>query len=155
MTRDTTERWRIARTLEPTLGEVDRVCTEVRRRFKPRATTDDWYGVELLLREALTNAVRHGGDSRADTRVRCEVRVSPTKATLTVEDEGPGFDWRRALHKETPETATGGRGLKIYELYADRVSFNEAGNRVVLERRLNRRSGRSTGLQPRGEGCLT
>lgn len=139
MTRQATGRWRIERTLEPTLGAVDRVCADVRRRFKPHATADDWYSVELLLREALTNAVLHGGGA-CRGRVRCEVRVGTTKATLMVMDDGPGFDWRASLLKETAETATGGRGLKIYGLYADRVSFNEAGNRVVLERRLGRRT---------------
>lgn len=138
MTREATGRWRIDRTLEPTLHAVDRVCADVRRRLKPQATGDDWYGVELLLREALTNAVLHAGNSHPGRRVRCEVRVGPRKARLTVADEGPGFDWRAALCAKTAETATSGRGLKIYALYADRVSFNEAGNRVVLERRLNR-----------------
>ena len=56
-------------------------------------------------------------------------------------DDGPGFDWRAALRLDPGDTATCGRGLKIYAMYADRVSFNEAGNRVVLERggRLERR----------------
>ncbi len=141
MTRQAAGRWRIARMVAPTLGEVDRVCADVRRRLTPHAPPDDWYGVELLLREALTNAVLHGGGSCPDAHVRCEVRVGPTKARLTIADEGPGFDWRGALRKDTPETATGGRGLKIYELYADHVSFNEPGNRVVLERRLGPRRG--------------
>jgi anti-sigma regulatory factor (Ser/Thr protein kinase) len=129
------------RTLEPTLHAVDRMCADVRRRLKPDATAADWYGVELLLREALTNAVLHGGGSDPRRRVRCEVSVGPRKARLAVADEGPGFDWRAALAADAIETATSGRGLKIYELYADRVSFNEAGNRIVLERRLNCRAG--------------
>jgi serine/threonine-protein kinase RsbW len=139
-----TGRWRIARTLEPTLHAVERLCADVRRRLKPQASPADWYGVELLLREALTNAVLHGGGPEAGRRVRCEVRVGPRKAWLAVADEGPGFDWRAALRAVTAETATSGRGLKIYELYADRVSFNETGNRIVLERRLNCR--RTSGL---------
>jgi serine/threonine-protein kinase RsbW len=132
----TAGRWRIERTVEPTLRAVDRVCADVRRRLKPHASPADWYGVELLLREALTNAVLHGGGPGAGGRVRCEVHVGPRKARLAVADEGPGFDWRAALRADTADTATCGRGLKIYGLYADRVSFNEAGNRVVLERRL-------------------
>jgi serine/threonine-protein kinase RsbW len=131
-------RWRIDRTLEPTLHAVDRVCADVRHRLKPHASAADWYGVELLLREALTNAVLHGGAAGPGRRVRCEVRVGPRKAWMSVSDDGPGFDWRAALASETADTATSGRGLKIYELYADRVSFNEAGNRIVLERRLER-----------------
>lgn len=127
-------RWRLVRTLAPTMDAVDAMCTEVRRRLKDRASAADWYGVELLLREALCNAVLHGGSADPARRVRCEVTVGRTKARLSVADDGPGFDWRAVSSARADETATSGRGLKIYALYADRVSFNEAGNRIVLER---------------------
>jgi serine/threonine-protein kinase RsbW len=78
------------------------------------------------------------------------VRVGPRKARLAVADDGPGFDWRAALAADTRDTATCGRGLKIYALYADRVSFNEAGNRVVLERWLGRVEVPRAGCQVRG-----
>ena len=136
-------RWRIARTLEPTLDAVEQLCVDVRRRLKEQASPADWYGVELLLREALTNAVVHGtpkaarGGTDAPV-VRCDVAVGIRAARLVVSDDGPGFDWRRTLERPTLETATCGRGLKIYEMYADRVSFNEAGNRVVLVRRFTK-----------------
>lgn len=138
-------RWRLVRTLAPTLQAVDQMCLDVRERLKVCASAADWYGVELLLREALTNAVLHGGGPDPGRRVRCEVTCGRTRARVAVADDGPGFDWRAASAVETSETATSGRGLKIYELYADRVSFNEAGNRVVLERRLGKVSGGTAG----------
>ncbi len=130
-------RWRIARTVAPTLDAVDALCRSVRERLKDRASGADWFGVELLLREALTNAVLHAGSDDAGRRVRCEVSVGARRARLVVEDGGPGFDWRAALARTPTDAAASGRGLKIYEMYADRVSFNRAGNRVVLERRLS------------------
>lgn len=131
-------RWRIARTIEPTLDEVDAICRDVRARIRRHASRADWFGVELLLREALTNAVLHAGSDGPGRRVRCEVIVGARRARLEIADGGPGFDWRAALARSPAETATSGRGLRIYEMYADRVSFNEAGNRVVLERKLTR-----------------
>lgn len=129
-------RWRMARTVEATLEAVDALCGHVRRRLKNRLSPADWYGVELLLREALTNAVLHGARPGRGRQVRCEVQLGLRTARLVVADGGPGFDWRAALAARTPEAAVSGRGLKIYELYADRVLFNQSGNRVVLERRL-------------------
>ncbi len=128
-------RWRLARTLAPTLEAVDALCAEVRRRLKGKASPADWYGVELLLREALTNAVLHGGGGEGFP-VRCEVTVGARRVRMVVADKGPGFDWKAHLVSETPESATSGRGLRIYSHYADRVAFNAVGNRVVLERRL-------------------
>lgn len=140
-TEQSLSRWRIARTIEPTLDAVDRVCVDVRNRLKDRCSPGDWYGVELLLREALTNAVVHGcaggagPAARAPRCVRCDVYVGARGARMVISDDGPGFDWRRTLERETLDTATCGRGLKIYEMYADRVTFNRTGNRVVLVRR--------------------
>lgn len=128
----------MARNIEPTLAAVDGLCVEVRRRLEGRASAPDWFGVELLLREALTNAVRHGGNGGAARRVRCEVRLGARKARVAVADGGAGFDWRSALAASPPENATSGRGLRIDQAYADRVTFNRSGNRVVLERRLER-----------------
>lgn len=129
-------RWRITRTIEPTLDAVDAICRDVRGRIRRQASRDDWFGVELLLREALTNAVLHAGSDEPGRRVRCEVSVGARAARLVITDGGPGFDWRAALARVPEEAASSGRGLRIYEMYADRVSFNRLGNRVVLERRL-------------------
>lgn len=137
MTSDAS-RWRMSRRLAPTLAAVDSMCADVRQRLRTQVSPSDWYSVELLLREALTNAVLHGGDGRAGARVRCDVAVGARSARLVVADEGPGFDWRARLAAATPDVATSGRGLRIYELYADRVRFNESGNRVELRRRLGR-----------------
>ena len=59
---------------------------EVRRRLKGRASAADWFGVELLLREALTNAVLHAGSDDGSRRVRCEVSVGARIARLVVAD---------------------------------------------------------------------
>jgi anti-sigma regulatory factor (Ser/Thr protein kinase) len=108
----------------------------VRERLKGGPAAADWYSVELLLREALTNAVLHGCAGDATRRVRCDVRVGARSVRLEVASDGPGFDWRAAMREGPSETATSGRGLKIYAAYADRVSFDETGNRLVLVRRL-------------------
>lgn len=131
--------WQLAAALPATTQAVESFCLEVRHRLKGCVSAADWYAVELLLREALTNAVLHG-DPGSSGQVSCEVTVRKRLARLIVADEGRGFDWRRALSAAAPDTATSGRGVKIYQLYADRVSFNEAGNRVVLHRRLGRRA---------------
>jgi serine/threonine-protein kinase RsbW len=62
---------------------------------------------------------------------------------LAVRDDGPGFDWKARQSAGLPDLATSGRGIALYTLYADRVAFNEAGNAVVLCRRLREPSGES------------
>jgi len=128
--------WRLRRTLRPALADIDGVCVIVRNRLKQTAHAADCFTVELLLREALANAVTHGCRDRAGGRVRCEVRFTGASVRILVADDGSGFDWRARLGAEPPELETGGRGLCLYSLYADSVTFNESGNRVALHKRL-------------------
>ncbi len=93
------------------------------------------FKVELLLREALTNAIEHGCGGNPELRVRCVARRRPSRLLLAVLDEGPGFDWRRHQQRELLLESTRGRGLPILRQYADAVRFNTAGNGVVLIKR--------------------
>lgn len=46
----------------------------------------------LILNELLTNAVKHAGADRAETRVRVRFSRSGRSVELSVEDDGPGFE---------------------------------------------------------------
>lgn len=89
----------------------------------------------IALREALTNAVRHGcrGDPTRLVRVRLEADTG--RAQVRVADDGEGFAVRRVERRSldrVPRSATGGRGVAMMRLYADRVAYNERGNEVTL-----------------------
>lgn len=91
---------------------------------------------ELLLREALANAVKHGGNGREKAgELVCIVRPKPGRVLIWVQDQGPGFDWRRIYHRESDPEQPGGRGMEIYRKYATRVRFNSSGNGVALLKR--------------------
>jgi serine/threonine-protein kinase RsbW len=128
--------WQLSRRVGPALDTVDELCAVVRNRLKRTAHHADCFGAELVLREALVNGLRHGCRRRPDAQVRCDIRLSESELTITVADEGPGFDWRKAIEADLPTTETGGRGVALYALYADRVTFNESGNQVEFQKRL-------------------
>lgn len=88
--------------------------------------------MELLARECLSNAVIHGNQNNGDKTVVLSLDLGRTWIRLEVEDEGSGFPWRKALRKEPDTVTPSGRGLRVYELYAQRVQFNRLGNRVTL-----------------------
>jgi serine/threonine-protein kinase RsbW len=95
----------------------------------------DRFSVELLLREALTNAVVHGCVADAALNLECVLRMRGSRLLIAVRDDGPGFDWRRAGLRRASLQECSGRGLEIYRLLASRVRFNERGNSVVLIKR--------------------
>ena len=94
----------------------------------------DIFAVHLALEEAFINAVRHGNKMDPAKGVRIDYLVEADKVTVSVTDEGNGFDpgavpdprYGENLYK--PE----GRGLFLMRSYMDEVEFNERGNSVCM-----------------------
>lgn len=92
----------------------------------------DCFAAELLLREALTNAVVHGCKGDQSRSVQCTVRMKGTRLTISVEDDGEGFDWRAVRSREADLSSCSGRGMEIFRKYATRFRFNNKGNRITV-----------------------
>lgn len=122
----------LAATLPPRVDAVEEFCLSFREWLGKRVSSRSAFAAELLLREALANAVTHGGKSGVGAPVKCRVRERGKLLWIGVADGGPGFDWRRQMFEEVADDAIHGRGLLIYQSYAHRVRFNRAGNAVVL-----------------------
>jgi serine/threonine-protein kinase RsbW len=96
----------------------------------------DIFAVSLTLREAVSNAFRHG--NRSDPRKRIDVRylLTPAEALFEVEDQGAGFDPEQVPDPlaEPYLDRPSGRGLFLMRTYMTWVSFNREGNRVTFSR---------------------
>jgi serine/threonine-protein kinase RsbW len=130
-------RFEIRRTLPAGLRFVDKVSMETRGKLLRICSGPDVFSIELLLREALTNAALHGCGLDPLKQVVLLIRVRDNRAVIAVSDEGAGFDWRSGLGRNARDSDTSGRGLSIYRAYANRVRFNGNGSAVVLVRSLS------------------
>jgi len=122
--------------LPATLRAVEEFFAEFRRRSQTLLPRADCFAAELLVREALTNAVVHGCHTDAGKRVRCALRLKAGRLLIAVEDEGAGFDWRQAWHKAVAVPDCSGRGIEILRKYSSRVRYNERGNAVTIMKRI-------------------
>jgi serine/threonine-protein kinase RsbW len=98
--------------------------------------------IEMALREALANAVIHGNGENSYKWVRVECRCyMDGEVSITVRDEGHGFDFNTVPDPTTPEnrTFTHGRGIYLMKTFMDDVSF-EKGGAVVNMRKKSRAS---------------
>lgn len=126
----------ITRNFPSSLKNIEEFCNETRYLLLRLGLEKHIFAVELLVREAITNAIIHGNRSDESLKVRCRLRVCKNWIIISVRDEGQGFAWKKN-HRNVPAPAVpSGRGLRIYSLYAARTGFNRAGNGVVLLRRL-------------------
>ena len=124
--------YRMRATLPATLEAVEGFYADFRRRFEGTATHADCFAAELLLREALNNAVIHGCRGDAGKHVHCVLRLRGRRLLIAVRDEGEGFDWRATRQCDAALEDTSGRGVDILRRYATRIRFNDRGNSVMV-----------------------
>lgn len=98
--------------------------------FSEKAT----FAIRLAMAEALANAVRHGNDNDETKTVTVDWDVTPDKFTVSVKDQGPGFDPDDVPDPTLEENLVipSGRGVMLMRAYMTDVSFNASGNRVTL-----------------------
>ncbi len=123
-----------------TMDHIDDVCTSVTLfleslgdRFTPHI-----FSVNLVIREGLTNAVRHGNKSDPEKVVDFGLDID-TDYTIRVriEDQGDGFNWQSAGVRPVPEEEDHGRGMTIMRTYFCKCRYNQKGNVLHLEKQLS------------------
>jgi len=122
--------------LPATLEAVEEFFVEFRRRSSAMLNRENCFAAELLVREALTNAVLHGSHGDASKDVRCILRLRSRRLFIAVQDDGEGFDWRAARSAIAKIPECSGRGMQILRTYANRVRFNDKGNAVTIIKRI-------------------
>ncbi|MGM0424888.1 MAG: ATP-binding protein [Thermodesulfobacteriota bacterium] len=118
------------------LAYVDQACDLVQEFLLGKGLDKQIFCVLLGLREALNNAVIHGCSQDQSLEVSLQVQLTSNVVYISVQDQGPGFDWDQALKKTVQENCEHGRGLCILRNYFHQVSFNPQGNKVELKLRL-------------------
>ncbi len=119
------------------LKNVDFICSEISAWLTEKKLATHLFPLEMLTREALNNAIIHGCQMDVDRNVYAELQWDEYSLRLKVADDGPGFDWQNFLYNNmVNDDRENGRGIKLYQLYADQIEFNNDGNQVVLTRLL-------------------
>ena len=116
---------------------VDQLMSFItKHRNKDGSETD----IEMALIEALENAVVHGNCEDPHKRVYVMCRCTAEgEVSITVQDEGQGFD-PGTLHDPTaPENRlrTSGRGIYLMKTLMDEVRFEKGGAVVHMRKKSN------------------
>ncbi len=124
-------------TLPATLDAIEEFFMEFHRRGEALLERRNCFDAELLVREALTNAVMHGCGADPGKLVRCALRLRKSRLFIAVSDDGIGFDWRTARNTPAEDLDSSGRGIEILYRYANRVRFSDRGNAVTMIKRFD------------------
>lgn len=123
-----------------TMHHIDKVCERVSQhlRFIMPGIGKHLFAIHLVVREGLTNAVRHGNGGDPEKLVRFELRIDEGETVrMRIEDQGEGFDWRGHRTDSLPEGEDHGRGIIIMNTYFNGYAYNDKGNVLYLEKKLS------------------
>ncbi|NOQ41283.1 MAG: ATP-binding protein [Desulfuromusa sp.] len=91
------------------------------------------YHLNLVLTEALANAIRHANKCDPDKDVRVLISASDQDLIIKVFDQGEGFDIEALAKLKTRVSDEGGRGIQIIFKLMDRVRYIQEGDENILE----------------------
>ena len=108
--------------------------------LKFRSADGSEIDIEMAVREALANAVIHGNGENSHKHVYVDCRCYlDGEVSITVRDEGQGFNSEEVANPTTPENLlfTHGRGIYLMKRLMDEVSFEDGGSVVRMRKTSN------------------
>jgi serine/threonine-protein kinase RsbW len=102
---------------------------------------DDFFKVEISLREVINNAILHGNKSDLSKRVYVTFMWSKSRLRLRVKDENPEKVNFKKVDKNLEANdllSFNGRGIMIMKSYMDKVKFipSDSGTEIIMEKKL-------------------
>lgn len=92
------------------------------------------HDIRLSLEEALVNAIKHGNNADPHLSVQLSVESSDTSLTITVSDQGKGFDFKHLPDPTAPVNLEklSGRGVFLILNRMDKVEFSHGGSSIKM-----------------------
>ena len=122
-----------------TMKNVDKACL-AGLKFLSQEIHDfqHEFEVNLLMREGLMNAVKHGNGLDPDKPVHFSIRIrQPDTILMEIEDQGEGFQWHEMGHVLPDDYSESGRGIFIIRQYCSLVKYNAKGNHLTIHKQLS------------------
>ncbi len=129
--------WRCDRVIPSDTDMGRRVLDELIERMEAlQWETRDTYSVRLAVEEALVNSILHGNRLNTDKQVHIECCVAPQRVRIEITDEGDGFDPTSVPDPTDPDRleCPSGRGVMLIKAFMSRVTYNDTGNSLVMEK---------------------
>ena len=88
-------------------------------------TEDAAFGIDMAVREAVTNAVLHGNRQDENKTVDVTLKSSPDAVEISVHDQGPGFNPEDVPDPTAEENIlkASGRGIFFMRSFMDEVNW--------------------------------
>jgi serine/threonine-protein kinase RsbW len=127
----------------PSRIEVINDAAKAAAKIARRAGFDEdaLFGIDIAVREAVTNAVLHGNSGNETKSVGVLFASLRQSLEITVRDEGAGFDPECVPDPTAPQNIlkTSGRGILFMRAYMDEVEYTRHAEGGTVVRMLKKR----------------
>lgn len=124
------------------IKKVERVTEKIADYMK--FLEDDRDSLAIAVTEIVGNAISHGNKGDVNKKVTIDFEYKKDTITVTINDEGKGFDVNKIENPLEPENLLkeSGRGIFIVRALMDKVEFfkTENGSAIRLTKKTNRSS---------------
>jgi len=93
------------------------------------------YHLNLVLTEAMVNAIKHSGPKEPEKLVRIVITLNADNLTIRVYDDGQGFDINTIPPPNFDELEDRGRGIFLIRSLMDSVHYHKECQENILEMR--------------------
>jgi len=122
------------------LNRIEEISEEIAEKMGMNEDEED--NLCIAITEVVGNAIVHGNRKDPKKKVQIEFRLEKDKVTISVKDEGEGFEIDKLSNPLEPENIMkdSGRGIFILKTLMDDVSFDfsSEGTRVTFVMRIAR-----------------
>ncbi|MBR0224605.1 MAG: ATP-binding protein [Thermoguttaceae bacterium] len=132
-----TDAWRFAQTFASVSSSVAPFLDAVVAELEARSwNPGDVFAIRLALDEAVANAIEHGNRRDPDKKVRLSAEISGERILVSIQDEGPGFNFDAIKDPTLDENLElpQGRGLFLIRNFMTHVWHNDKGNIIYMEK---------------------
>ncbi len=119
--------------MSATLENIDKADDSMAEFLDSLDISIDKFGLRIILRESVLNAVTHGSHEDPEKTVNLNLEVEYGGVSMTVSDQGDGFDVCEAIETPGPLSESG-RGLALMKMYSDEMDYNAKGTVVILRK---------------------
>ena len=115
------------------INKIENIIDEVSE--KARINSEVYGKILIATVEAVNNSIMHGNKEDDSKKVKVEFTINEDFVSITIEDEGPGFNFYNVPDPTTPENIENihGRGVYLMKHLADDVIFHGRGNKVEIK----------------------
>ncbi len=122
--------------IQSSFKHIDGMIEKVLNYLKQEVRCFDSFEINVILRELLTNAIKHGNKNDESKKVLFVLRCYENRLQFRIKDEGQGFDPVKELNEKSDILTPHGMGMTIITSLGYHLEYDQEENYLVATKKV-------------------